>query len=77
MEVWQGEGLFYLQEFLEVDPGRCIVVRARVGEQVVIPPGWAHFVASSSTSAPLIFGAWCTREYGFEYAGVRALGGLA
>lgn len=77
IEVWQGEGLFYLQEFVEDDPGRCVAIHARVGEHVVIPPGWAHFVASALTVVPLVFGAWCTRVYAFEYAGVRARGGLA
>lgn len=77
IEVWQGEAIVYLQELVEDDPRKCIAVRIRPGEHVVVPPGWAHFVASALTATPLVFGAWCTRIYSFEYAGVRARGGLA
>jgi glucose-6-phosphate isomerase, archaeal len=77
IEVWEGEALVYLQEFVEDDPGRCIAVHILPGEIVVIPPGWAHFVASALKATPLVFGAWCTRIYAFEYGGVRARDGLA
>jgi glucose-6-phosphate isomerase len=44
---------------------------------VVVPPGWAHATVSADACEPMTFGAWCDREYGFEYAEVRARGGLA
>ncbi|MEI6624261.1 MAG: ROK family protein [Actinomycetes bacterium] len=59
------------------DPGRCFAVEAGSGERVVVPPGWAHATISADSSAPLTFGAWCVRDYGVDYAGVRAHGGLA
>jgi glucose-6-phosphate isomerase len=34
-------------------------------------------VISAGSREPLVFGAWCDRDYGFEYEAVRARGGLA
>lgn len=44
---------------------------------IVVPPGWAHATISADPRTPLTFGAWCDREYGFEYDQVRAHKGLA
>src|SRR2546430_17465796 len=40
---------------------------------------WSSDVCSSDldSQSVLIFGAWCDRQYGFDYAQVRAHGGLA
>jgi glucose-6-phosphate isomerase len=76
IEVWQGTALVYLQEFVEENPGRCVAVEARVGELVVIPPGWAHYIANADAGRHMVFGAWCTRDYGFDYSKVRAFRGL-
>jgi glucose-6-phosphate isomerase len=76
-EVWQGRALIYMQERAEDDPGRCVAVDAHAGDRVVVPPAWAHAVVSADPGEPLVFGAWCDRDYGFEYDGVRAHGGLA
>jgi glucose-6-phosphate isomerase len=43
----------------------------------VVPPGWAHATLSALPDEPMTFGAWCDRDYGFEYAELRARGGLA
>ena len=50
---------------------------AHPGEQVVVPPGWAHCVINADRNRTMAFGAWCDRQYGFDYTGVRAHGGLA
>ena len=76
-EVWSGRAIVYMQERAEDDPGRCFAVEALPGERVVVPPAWAHAVISADPRQPLLFGAWCDREYGFEYRDVRAHGGLA
>ena len=76
-EIWEGRAIIYAQESTEDDPGRCFAISAGPGEKVVVPPGWAHAVINASTQAVMVFGAWCDRQYGFEYAGVRAHGGLA
>lgn len=77
IEVWTGQAIVYLQEHIADDPGRCIAVFARGGDIVVIPPAWAHQVISANPSENLAFGAWCVRDYHFEYAKVRSRRGLA
>ena len=76
-EIWEGEAVILMQESAEDDPGRCFAVRAFAGEIVIVPPGWAHATISSSGDEALTFGAWCDREYGFEYKEVRRHNGLA
>lgn len=76
-EIWSGKAIIYMQEKAEDEPGRCFAVVAGPGEVVIVPPYWAHATISADTEQPLTFGAWCDREYGFEYDGVRAHKGLA
>jgi glucose-6-phosphate isomerase len=76
-EVWQGRAIIYAQEFAADNPGRCFAIQASPGDQVVVPPGWAHCVINASATEPLVFGALCERQFGFVYDGVRAHGGLA
>jgi glucose-6-phosphate isomerase, archaeal len=76
-EIWEGKAIIYAQETADDDPGRCFAVLAGVGDQVVVPPGWAHCVINADPSSRMAFGAWCDREYGFDYRAVRAHGGLA
>jgi glucose-6-phosphate isomerase len=67
-EIWEGRAIIYAQESVGDDPGRCIAVEAGPGDQVVVPPNWAHFVANASATE---------RQYSFVYEGVRAHSGLA
>jgi glucose-6-phosphate isomerase, archaeal len=76
-EIWQGRALIYMQESASDDPGRCFAVDARPGDRVVTPPGWAHAVISADALQPVVFGAWCDRDYGFVYDEVRSHHGLA
>jgi glucose-6-phosphate isomerase len=76
-EIWEGRAVVYMQERAADDPGRCFAIEAGPGEVVVVPPRWAHATVSADPATPLTFGAWCDREYGFEYDDVRARGGLA
>ncbi len=76
-EIWEGRAIIYAQESVGDDPGRCIAVEAGPGDQVVVPPNWAHFVANASATERMVFGALCERQYSFVYEGVRAHGGLA
>lgn len=76
-EVWEGRAIIYGQEKSGDDPGKCIAIEAGPGERVVMPPGWAHFVANATPASLLIFGAWCDRQYGFDYTQMRAHHGLA
>jgi glucose-6-phosphate isomerase len=76
-EIWCGTAVIYMQERAEDDPGRCFAITARAGDRVIAPPGWAHYVVNADPSCRMAFGACCDRQYGFEYAGVRAHKGLA
>ncbi|MCX6621419.1 MAG: glucose-6-phosphate isomerase [Acidobacteria bacterium] len=76
-EIWQGTAIIYMQRRAADHPERCLAIEARPGERVVVPPGWAHAVISADPRQPLVFGAWCDRDYGFVYDEVRAHGGLA
>jgi glucose-6-phosphate isomerase len=76
-EIWEGSAIIYAQESTSDDPGRCVAIAAGPGDQVVVPPNWAHFVVNANPEQRMVFGAWCDRQYGFVYEGVRAHGGLA
>lgn len=76
-EIWSGRAVILMQETAEDNPGRCFAVTAGPGKVVVVPPNWAHATISADPSQPLTFGAWCVRDFGFDYRGVRAHGGLA
>jgi glucose-6-phosphate isomerase len=77
IEVWSGRALVYLQQWVRDHPGRCVVIEAKAGDQVVIPPGWAHYIVNANADSCMTFGAWCTRQYAFCYDEIRAHRGLA
>ena len=76
-EIWSGEAIIYMQEYAEDDPGRCYAVYAKPGDVVIVPPDWAHATINANHEKSMSFGAWCDREYGFDYEGVRKHGGIA
>lgn len=76
-EIWHGTAIVFAQEFAQDYPGCCIAVVAEVGQHVVVPPGWAHCVINAGVSEQMVFGAFCDRQYGFIYGGVRSYNGLA
>lgn len=78
-EIWSGKAIIYMQEYAEDNPGRCFAISAGPGDVVIVPPYWAHATVSASgpEDEPMTFGAWCVRDYGFDYKGVRAHGGIA
>ena len=76
-EIWEGRAVIYAQQNSGDDPGVCLAIDAAPGERVVMPPGWAHFVVNADPDSELVFGAWCDREYGFDYTQMRAHHGLA
>lgn len=76
-EIWEGAAYIYMQERAKDDPGRCFAIYAKPGDVVITPPNWAHAVIVADTSKNLTFGAWCVRDYGFDYDDVRAHKGIA
>jgi glucose-6-phosphate isomerase len=66
-----------MQETAEDNPGRCFAVFAEAGDVVIVPPYWVHATISADPETPLTFGAWCDKDYGFVYDGVRRHNGIA
>ena len=76
-EIWEGRAVIYAQQFADDRPGRCVAIEAGPGDQVVVPPEWAHCVINAGGHEQMVFAALCDRQYGFLYEAVRAHGGLA
>ena len=76
-EIWSGAAYIYMQETAQDHPGRCFAVYAKPGDIVIVPPGWAHATIVADITQNLTFGAWCVRDYGFDYDEVRAHKGVA
>jgi glucose-6-phosphate isomerase len=76
-EILEGKAIVYAQQNTDDDPGVCVAVLAGERDKVVVPPGWAHCVINANPARRMVFGAWCDRQYGFVYRGVRTHGGLA
>ena len=76
-EIWSGEAYIYMQETAKDDPGRCFAIHAKKGDVVIVPPRWAHATIVGNIHENLTFGAWCVRDYGFDYEDVRAHHGIA
>lgn len=76
-EIWDGEAYIYMQETAKDNPGRCFAVLAKPGDVVIVPPYWAHCTIVADISQNMSFGAWCVRDYGFDYDDVRSHGGVA
>lgn len=76
-EIWHGKAIIFMQECAKYNPGRVFAVEASVGDVVFVPPGWAHYTANANPGDYMVFGAWCVRDYGFDYEDVRAHNGLS
>lgn len=76
-EIWSGTAIIYMQETAQDHPGRCYAVIAETGDVVIVPPKWAHATVVGDVKENMTFGAWCVRDYGFDYVDVRRHGGIA
>ncbi|ROR22160.1 glucose-6-phosphate isomerase [Mobilisporobacter senegalensis] len=76
-EIWDGEAYIYMQESGKDDAGECYGVHAKAGDVVIVPPGWVHATVNGNIHKNMTFGAWCVRDYGFDYEDVRAHNGIA
>lgn len=75
-EIWHGSGAIYLQDAANPDLNETYLIEVRVGDKVLIPPGWVHVVVNSG-STPLAFGALYAADAQLIYDSLRALGGTA
>ena len=76
-EIWEGEAIIYMQESGKDNAGNCYAVHAKAGEVVIVPPGWVHATMNADIHKNMTFGAWCVRDYGFDYNDVKAHNGIA
>lgn len=76
-EIWDGKACVYMQESGSDDAGNCYAVYGGPGDVIIVPPGWVHATVNASLDQPMSFGAWCVRDYGFEYSEVRRHNGIA
>lgn len=76
-EIWDGEAVIYIQQSGSDNPGKCYAVHAHPGDVVIVPPGCVHATINADVSHSMTFGAWCVRDYGFDYRDVRRHGGIA
>lgn len=76
-EIWDGEACIYMQESGSDDAGNCYAVYGKAGDVIIVPPGWVHATINASENRPMTFGAWCIRDYGFDYVDVRRHNGIA
>lgn len=76
-EIWSGRACIYMQESGSDNAGRCFAVYGEAGDVIIVPPGWVHATINASKDASMSFGAWCVRDYGFDYEDVRSHNGIA
>jgi len=76
-EIWEGKACIYMQESGEDNPGNCYAVYGKAGDIIIVPPGWVHATVNADTGNPMTFGAWCVRDYGFDYRAVKDHHGIA
>lgn len=76
-EIWYGKAIIFMQETAKDSLGRVFAVEANEGEIVFVPPGWAHYTVNANSKDYMAFGAWCIRDYGFDYDDVRSHNGLS
>lgn len=76
-EIWSGKAIVYMQESGKDRAGRCFAVEGKAGDIIVVPPYWVHATVNADSNTVMSFGAWCVRDYAFEYADVRAHKGIA
>lgn len=76
-EIWDGEACIYMQESGSDDAGNCYAIYGKAGDVIIVPPGWVHATINACPDTPMTFGAWCVRDYGFDYKDVRRHSGIA
>lgn len=73
-EIWDGIGIIYM---LDEENKIAYAVEGKAGDKILVPPNWIHATVSGSSTMPLTFGAWCVKDYGFDYVDVRKNKGIS
>lgn len=75
-EVISGRAHYLLQQMHDGDPSRVVLVEAREGECVLIPPGWWHFTINPSNEL-LVMSDLIWRGVVADYGPIRRRKGAA
>jgi glucose-6-phosphate isomerase len=75
-EVITGRGHYLMQQMHDRDPSHVVLVEAREGERVLIPPGWWHFTINPSNE-PLVMSNLVWRGVVADYGSIRRRKGAA
>lgn len=76
-EILAGKAIVCMQEPNQRGNGIFYAINASAGDKVLVPPGWPHYTINALENEYMVFGAWCVRDYGFEYDYVKEHGGLS
>lgn len=76
-QIWQGSAYICMQRPREDGTLDFWAVKAEAGDIVLVHPDWIHATVNADPSQTLVFGAWCVRDYTFEYEEVRSKRGMA
>ena len=76
-QIWQGEAYICMQKPTDNGGFSFYAVHAKPGDIVVVHHDWIHATVNANPNQTLIFGAWCCRDYAFEYDFVREKKGMA
>lgn len=76
-QIFEGEAYIYMQSFDEQDAGDCYAIHSKPGDIVVVPPNVVHMAVNADVDRNMAFGAWCVKDYGFDYNSVRKYNGVA
>lgn len=56
-EIFDGEAFIYMQESGQDDAGECYAIYAKVGDVIIVPPGWVHATINANIHQNMTFGA--------------------
>jgi glucose-6-phosphate isomerase len=76
-EILHGTAYILMQKGADIRTKDAFAVRCSAGDKVLVPPGYAHCTINADPASHMVFGAWCVRDYGFDYRDVRGMGGLS
>lgn len=76
-EILEGKAYIFMQKGADENTKIAYAVYCEAGDKILVPPGYAHYTVNADPGVPMVFGAWCVRDYGFDYEDVRRMGGLS
>jgi glucose-6-phosphate isomerase, archaeal len=75
-EVWNGQGLLYLQRETTAKISHTVVIPLKPGDKAIVAPGWACLMVNVGAE-PLVIGSWRTVDCISQTHSLVAMGGMA